>query len=43
MKKTSKNNIIRMLIISLILLLFGTGYYAYNLNQKYINSKYNEY
>ena len=43
MKKISKNNIIRMIITGLILLLFGTGYYAYSLNQKYINSKYNEY
>lgn len=43
MKKISKNNIIRMIIISLLLLLFGTGYYAYSLNKKYINSKYNEY
>ena len=43
MKKFSKNNIIKMIIISLLLLLFGTGYYAYSLNQKYINIKYNEY
>ena len=43
MKKNSKDNIIRMIIISLILLLFGTGYYAYSLNQRYTNSKYNEY
>lgn len=43
MRKNSKNNLIRMIIISLLLLLFGTGYYAYSLNQKYMNSKYNEY
>lgn len=43
MKKISKNNIVRIIIISLLLLLFGTGYYAYSLNQKYTNIKYNEY